>query len=385
MPFYQHSSGTTKLSILPGLQEDHVEVAEEDNSHLPLLERRQRRANAGIRPIRFRDEVPQSLSALPPPQYDTNTISGPEHLASTVNGEGATVPDNPVVISIGQRIRRILTTPRNAFGLFRQYLAEKIPSHDPEEHIDLKDLSNSSAQPKTTFQNEIHPYPNRNSFLLGDWYWNNGVQKSQSSFKELLEIVGDSTFRPQDISDTNWSRVNAELAADNLEEEWLDEDAGWTKDTITIAAPFHRLTDNPGPQNYVAGDFHHRNIVSVIKEKLADRAHQLLFHYDPYELHWQAQKGSPPIRVHGELYTSPVFIRAHDELQESPPEPGCTRPRVIIGLMFSSDVTHLTSFSDSKLWPLYMYCGNESKYRRCKPSCHLCSHIAYFEKVCHSL
>jgi len=47
--------------------------------------------------------------------------------------------------------------------------------------------------------------------------------------------------------------------------------------------------------------------------------------------------------------------------------------------MFWSDATHLTAFGNTKLWPLYMFFGNESKYRRCKPSHHLCEHIAYFQ------
>jgi hypothetical protein len=50
--------------------------------------------------------------------------------------------------------------------------------------------------------------------------------------------------------------------------------------------------------------------------------------------------------------------------------------------MFWSDSTQLASFGDASLWPLYMFMGNESKYRRCKPSQHLCSHVAYFKKVC---
>src|ERR1700692_4795001 len=50
--------------------------------------------------------------------------------------------------------------------------------------------------------------------------------------------------------------------------------------------------------------------------------------------------------------------------------------------MFWSDATQLTSFGNAKLWPTYMYFGNESKYRRCKPSCHLSNHVAYFETVC---
>jgi len=49
--------------------------------------------------------------------------------------------------------------------------------------------------------------------------------------------------------------------------------------------------------------------------------------------------------------------------------------------MFWSDATHLTNFSDAKLWPLYLFFGGDSKYLRCKPSCHLCEHIAYFQTV----
>ncbi|KAG1857827.1 hypothetical protein F4604DRAFT_1931350 [Suillus subluteus] len=49
--------------------------------------------------------------------------------------------------------------------------------------------------------------------------------------------------------------------------------------------------------------------------------------------------------------------------------------------MFWSDSTHLTTFGNAKLWPLYMYFGNESKYHCCKPTCNLSNHVAYFQKL----
>jgi hypothetical protein len=49
--------------------------------------------------------------------------------------------------------------------------------------------------------------------------------------------------------------------------------------------------------------------------------------------------------------------------------------------MFASDETHLTSFGHAKVWPVYLFFGNESKYRRGKPSLHLCNHVAYLKKV----
>jgi len=56
-----------------------------------------------------------------------------------------------------------------------------------------------------------------------------------------------------------------------------------------------------------------------------------------------------------------------------------TLPHFIVALMFWSDATHLTSFGDEKLWPLYLYFGNNSKYEWCRPSNYLCEHVAYFE------
>ena len=87
------------------------------------------------------------------------------------------------------------------------------------------------------------------------------------------------------------------------------------------------------------------------------------------------------VRVYGEMYTSRAFLESQRELLESPPEPGCRAPRAIIALMFWSDETQLTSFGQAKLWPLYMYLGNNSKYQRVKPTSNLCSHVAYFQQV----
>ena len=88
------------------------------------------------------------------------------------------------------------------------------------------------------------------------------------------------------------------------------------------------------------------------------------------------------MNIHGELYMSEAFLQTHKDLQQSPPELGCDLECVVVALMFWSDATQLTTFSNAKLWPCYMFFGNKSKYRRCKPSCCLCSHIAYFNHIC---
>ena len=239
--------------------------------------------------------------------------------------------------------------------------------------------------------NIFHPYPNQSSFLLGDWHWNHGNQKSRESFSELLNIIGNPEFNPDDVRHTKWAKIDAKLAKNNFdgqsdedeedEAEWIDEDAGWHRTPINISVPFHSRSKTPGLQNYIVGDLYHRSFVSIIREKLANREDDRNFHYEPYELFWKPTDSSDDIRIHGELYTSPAFLDANREVQDSPGEPGCDLPRVVVAMMLASDATHLTSFGNAKLWPSYLYFGNESKYHRCKPTCHLCNHVAYFQAV----
>lgn len=299
---------------------------------------------------------------------------------------------------------RIFQTQWNIFGLSRKFVGKEPPFHDPEDFVGLDDLTdaeigldttpedteeladNDALPPKPSF----YPYPNENSFLLGDWYWSDGVQKSQQSFRRLINIVGDPEFNPADVRDTNWAQINETLGGnEQAKEEWEDEEMGWMRTPVTISVPIQRTSRKKSapqidPQQYTIGHFYHRSFISVIREKLSSSSDDQYFHYEPFELLWNGSSPCPggrTIQVHGELYTSPEFARVHNDLQNSPLEPGCNLPRVVIALMFWSDVTHLNLFSDAKLWPLYMAFGNESKYRRCRPSLALMNHVAYFEKV----
>lgn len=71
------------------------------------------------------------------------------------------------------------------------------------------------------------PYPNESSFLLGKWYWNQGPQKLQEAFTDLLKIIGNVNFLLADVQSTNWGKINNQLAVNDWDEnEWVD-DAGW--------------------------------------------------------------------------------------------------------------------------------------------------------------
>lgn len=291
-------------------------------------------------------------------------------------------------------VRRILKSPRNAFGLFRQYYATRFPDHDPGENITHNDLIDAPPDPSfTSPAHNYYPYPNQSSFLLGEWYWNDGERKSRSSFQNLLKIVGHPDFRPEDVAGKNWRLIDAQLGGEVggegcegvNKDSWEDERdgalGGWTKTPIKIKVPFHKRTLHPGQKEFDAGILHHRKLTSVIREKITQPSVHPHLHFEPYELFWQQEDDIEPVRVHGELYTSEAFIEAHRDLHDSPQEPGCVLPRFVLGLMFASDGTQLTSFSTAKLWPVYLMIGNESKDRRSKSSCHAFEHVAYLETV----
>jgi Plavaka transposase len=340
-----------------------------------LAQRRGRREHRQL-PKRYRDVLPEPLPLM---STQIGPVTSPPITAAPALPQALSAVLFPV--------RKILKSTSNVFGLFRQYHAISFPDHDPNENIVSDDLIDSSldTHPVETY----HPYPNQSSFLLGEWYWNDGVQKSQSSFQNLLKIVGHPGFRPEDVAGLNWHSIDAQLSGDrpfdSLDDEgsWQDEraDGDWVKTPITIKVPFHKRMLHPGEKVFDAGILHHRKLVPVIREKITSTSTHPHLHFEPYGLYWQPKESSKPVRVYGELYTSEAFIEVHHELQRATREPGCDLARVVVGLMFASDGTQLANFSNAKLSPVYLGFGNESKDRRSKPSCKAFEHIAYFETV----
>ena len=340
-------------------------------------------------PKRYRDMLPDPPAALPPSLQ--SVCHDDAMLPLFQETHPASASRGPSVIA---KITKVLKSPRNTFGLFRQYYATRFPDHDPDDNLTSDDLMDISTCPSSIPANPYHPYPNLSSFLLGDWHWNDGVTKTLSSFRNLLGIVGHPEFRPADVAGTNWQYINAQLGRDQSRarligdgnedgDGWEDEptNGNWIETPIKINVPFHRRTLRPGQEEFEVGKLRHRKLVSVIREKILRPSSHPHFHLEPYKLYWQPSETSEPVRVHGELFSSDAFIDAHRDLQDSPGEPGCELPRVVVGLMFASDGTHLTAFSNAKLWPVYLAMGNESKDRRSKPSCQAFEHVAYFESV----
>lgn len=108
------------------------------------------------------------------------------------------------------------------------------------------------------------------------------------------------------------------------------------------------------------------------------------FHHEPFESRWipPGASKSQSIELFDEIYTSHAMLEAHKEVQRLEiSDASCTHPRVVAAVMFGSDALQLGAFSTAKVWLLYMWLGNISKYEQCKPSSKTCHEVAHIPSV----
>ncbi|KAH6904929.1 hypothetical protein BKA70DRAFT_1431513 [Coprinopsis sp. MPI-PUGE-AT-0042] len=330
------------------------------------------------------DDLPEPLAPLGEPDSQAHSPEVGDRLDVHYDSTEPVAGD-PGPSSTARR-KRWWFSQKNKFSLWRRYYATTPPSRDPEQSVAPEDLDDSlppratSGTQETGIKSRYGPFDNVSSLLLADFWWNSENEKSKNEFSKLLRVLQDPSFSLEDVFSTDWGGLERTLNDQDDDDGWFD-DAGWISTPINIKIPFHKAMKKPGTESHLVGTLQHRKIVPVIEEKIRNSKDPSLFHYQPYEVFWDQDHDSTAVRVQGELYNSPAFMEAHQRLQDQPPIPGCSRERVIVALMFWSDETQLASFGSAKLWPCYMFFGNESKYRRGKTSLRLCEHIAYFETL----
>lgn len=201
----------------------------------------------------------------------------------------------------------------------------------------------------------------------------------QKSYKEIDRLVHDVILNPQfAVSDLHDFSSTRETAIFDKHVAFGGD--GWKESQVSIEVPDGKPHVPPSkPPIFQLPGFQHRSIVEVIKTAWTDSSSKS-FHFIPFKQLWCRTKDTIE-RLYGELYTSDTFLQAHEDIQSLPREEGCKLERVVCALMFWSDSTHLASFGNASLWPLYLFFGNQSKYVRCKPNSGACHHIAYIPKV----
>jgi hypothetical protein len=274
----------------------------------------------------------------------------------------------------------------NQFSVLRDYLHR--PSYDPDAFVTSEALANFTTAP-LSMVSEIPnhdfeppwPFENMSKYLLMTWHNTGSSQKTEKELTRLVkEVIGAPEFKPEDLRSFDAHRENKRLdnglATEKISAPFSDN--SWREATVEIEIPVP--VPNTIPRKFAVPGLHHRSIIQVIKE-IWGSAMSSQFHLTPFRRIYINPDTREETRIFDEIYTSEAFEIAHDKLQKQLPEPGCKLERVVAGLMFWSDGTSLTNFSSAKLWPIYMYFANLSKYVRAQPSSGACHHIAYIPSV----
>lgn len=205
-----------------------------------------------------------------------------------------------------------------------------------------------------------------------------GSMLSETKVSHLVkDVVMAEDFDPKHLEKFSVKRALQELDQDASGKKIVFPD-DWIQGSVTISIPTKSRQD--GPQPYTIPGFHYRPLVNVIRAAFAD-AQAKAFHLLPFQRLWKDPLDGHQERVYDELYTSDAWLEAQDSVQKLPKEPGCSLERVIAGLMFFSDATHLANFGTAKAWPLYLYFGNLTKYARASPNSGACHLVAFLPSV----
>ena len=282
----------------------------------------------------------------------------------------------------------IMRTAPNQFGLFREYPHR--PSYDPDSAVSIDELSNyppppvSSTTPTSNpcpVQPPPWPFSNMSTYLLMEWMITGNNQKSGGEVDRLVnKVLLNDEFQAEDLVGFNARHANKVL--DDSEKVGAGNPYtgnGWREAHIDIDIPLSGKSATGLSQSFSVPGLHYRSLLSVMKSALADVT-ALRFHFSPFKHIWNSPAGKEE-QCFDEVYTSDAWINAHNDLQKQPNEPNCKFEKVILGLMFWSDSTHLANFGTAKVWPLYLYFGNLSKYFRGKPSSGASHHVAYIPSV----
>jgi hypothetical protein len=272
----------------------------------------------------------------------------------------------------------------NAFGLWREYLHR--PSFDPDSFVPSNDLA-LAGEAQTDIQ-EIssagrEPSPPKNSTvdLLLDWQNTGSELKSNGEVNKLVDVLRHPDFSIEELAGFDAARENRRW---DQQDKKSPELKGFQETTVKIEVPSG--DKNVSSTTLEVPGLHHRKLTTIIRSAFESPLASK-FHYSPFKLFHQPANSKLPQRVYSELYNSDAFIKEHDLVQRAPvpeQESDCKLEKVVAALMFWSDATLLANFGTAKLWPIYMFLGNLSKYTRAEPTSNACYHIAYIPSLADS-
>ena len=304
----------------------------------------------------------------------------PQPAPSVVNDVEAQRTHIPRILLI---VRDTIRTVTNAFGLWREY--QHRPSYDPDSAVDADELANAgesdvSSPSVTDHDPNLEPI-HQNSTIehLINWQNTGSASKSNNEVNRLVkDVLLHPDFSADDLKGFDATRKNQRLDKADAKSSHL---TAFQETSVTIEVPSGDKT-KPAQPIQIPG-LYFRKLTTVIKDAFqSPLASQ--YHFSPFKLYRTSPTTGEHERIYSEIYNSDSFIKEHDRVQRAPvPDDdwNCKREKIVAALMFWSDSTHLANFGTAKLWPIYMFLGNLSKYTRSHPTAHACHHLAYIPSL----
>ncbi|KIK32623.1 hypothetical protein CY34DRAFT_18911 [Suillus luteus UH-Slu-Lm8-n1] len=166
-----------------------------------------------------------------------------------------------------------------------------------------------------------------------------------------------------DVHDLQHFDSHTEMKHFNASDNSMDplsilENDGWKKTDVEIMVPSKEKNPNGNGRPFSVSGLVYQLLIAVIKAAFSEQSSKL---FTPFKRIWKLPVTRQEQRLYDKLYTSDAWIEAHDELQKQRRDDGCKLERVVAGLMFWSDSTHLAHFGNTLTWLLYLFFGNLSK------------------------
>lgn len=238
------------------------------------------------------------------------------------------------------------------------------------------------------------------------WQNNENVTKSEGQLDQLVnDVLLHPDFNTEELkahrhrfsAHTENMRLDRALASEVSEpaKDRTDLNGGATQDHIDDSGQFHEAAvsievpsgdENIPPRRITVQGLLYQKLTDVIKAAFSTDILANRLHYSPFKLFQRSPLTNEDKWVFSELYNSDTFIQEDEAVKRHAPlppdDPDCKLEKVVAAIMVWSDATHLANFGTAKLWPIYMFLGNLSKYIRVLPESRACHHLAYISSVC---
>ncbi|KAG9120845.1 hypothetical protein FRC07_003499 [Ceratobasidium sp. 392] len=273
-------------------------------------------------------------------------------------------------------------TVPDAFGRYRIYISPPVTIPDldtPMAHW-LPVSAHRTSHPFRSVSEIIAPCPNLSVFYILRYHWLKGDTKSLEDRDYLVEeVMLKPGFNPSHLAGVNLRDIDDKLA--EAARSWdpnRPPAEGWKNIPLRLEIPRTNAQVNQARCHVEISGYRAQSLLDIMV-KVFSSNNISTFQYEPFHELFKPPGSSLPAQpLAGEMYTSPMMINAHREVQLlTIADTTCTLPRCVAAYMFASDGMQFAQFSHVKGWPILVSFGNESKYERCKPSSNTCYAAAH--------